>query len=158
MHRPERKKIRLEGFNYSSEALYFITTNVKNHRHDLGKVVNGGMILNEYGQIVQEQWEWLFNQYTFIQSHAFVVMPNHVHGVIEIKKLESQDIKTKPLPQLIGAFKTTSSKRIHLAGLADFQWHKSYHDHIIRDHASYLRIVDYIEKNPAKWHEDRFHK
>ncbi|MGR3811087.1 transposase [Jiulongibacter sp. NS-SX5] len=156
MSLPQRKKIRLEGFDYSSEALYFITTNVKSNLSLLGRIENSKMVLNQFGRIVEKQWDWLFEQYPYIKSHAFVVMPNHIHGVIEIKKPDIPAVKIKSIPQLIGAFKTTSSKQIRLAGLKNFQWHKSYHDHIIRSHISYQRIVNYIAQNPAKWNEDRF--
>ena len=57
----------------------------------------------------------------------------------------------------MGAYKTTSSNQIHLAGYADFKWHRSFHDHIIRDEKSYLRISNYIETNPERWDNDKFY-
>jgi putative transposase len=59
--------------------------------------------------------------------------------------------KIKPLPELIGAYKTTVSKRIHMAGDREFRWQNSYHDHIIRNARSLNRIKNYIEKNPENW-------
>jgi REP element-mobilizing transposase RayT len=129
------------------------------------------MECNEYGKIAHLQWQWLFSQYPYIVSHAFIVMPNHVHGVIEIdasrvgtgrdlslRDLSVQPIKIKPLSQLIGAYKTTSSAKIHLAGMPEFNWQRSFHDHIIRDEKAYLNIVNYIKNNPKKWAEDCFCK
>lgn len=149
---PNRKKLRLEGFDYGSEALYFITSCIKGRHHYFGEVRKGQMALNKYGEVANNQWKWLFEQYEYIKSHAFIVMPNHVHGVIEI--IHKGENKIKPLPQLIGAYKTTVSKRIHLLGLTDFAWQKSYHDHIIRDNRAYHNIVNYIETNPASWDSD----
>ena len=57
----------------------------------------------------------------------------------------------------MGAFKTTSSKLIHEAGNIDFAWHRSFHDHIIRDESAYLNIVNYIENNPNSWNKDKFY-
>ena len=62
----------------------------------------------------------------------------------------SPKIKIKPIPELIGAFKTTSSKLIHKAGLKQFKWHKSYYDHIIRDEIALYNIRKYIIENPVR--------
>ena len=167
-----RKRNRIAGYNYSQNALYFITICVKDRICCFGKVVNSQMECNEYGKIAHLQWQWLFSQYPYIVSHAFIVMPNHVHGVIEIddsrvvgtgrdlsvRDLSLQSIKIKPLSQLIGAYKTTSSAKIHLAGMPEFNWQRSFHDHIIRDEKAYLNIVNYIKNNPKKWAEDCFYK
>ncbi len=56
----------------------------------------------------------------------------------------------------MGAYKTTASELIHLAGLTEFVWHRSFHDHNIRDENAFENIVNYIENNPKKWSEDRF--
>jgi len=77
-------------------------------------------------------------------------MPDHVHGIIYIKSGHPY-LKIKPLPELIGAYKTTVSKRIHQAGNVEFKWQKSYHDHIIRNIRSLNRIKHYIETNPENW-------
>ncbi len=129
------------------------------------------MILNRYGIIANNQLEWLAIQYQYIELHSYVVMPNHIHAVIEIDslkvnsihntdmgQLDSEIIKIKSLSQIMGAFKTTSSKLIHQAGNDEFAWHRSFHDHIIRDEKSYLNIVNYIENNPNKWCKDKFYK
>ena len=129
------------------------------------------MILNEYGIIANNQLEWLEIQYPYIELHAYIVMPNHIHAVIEIDsfkvnpinknnmdQLDSENIKIKSLSQIMGAYKTTSSKLIHLAGKEEFAWHRSFHDHIIRDEKSYQNIVNYMENNPNSWNKDKFYK
>ncbi len=80
-----------------------------------------------------------------------------IDGQRDDVKPTDQPIKIKPLDQLLGAYKTTTSKLIHLAGLPEFKWQRSYHDHIIRAEDSYDRIIAYIHSNPAKWREDRFY-
>jgi putative transposase len=103
-------------------------------------------------KLSKKQWFWLADQYSYIDLHAFVVMPNHIHGIIEIKRKNAifKDQKIKSLSQLMGAFKTTSSKKIHLSGKPNFVWHRSFHDHIIRNDEAYKNIVNYIENNPMK--------
>ena len=116
------------------------------------------MILNVYGKIVQDKLLWLAVQYPYVVMHNFVVMPNHVHAIIEIDSLKIQDksMKIKSLSSLVGAFKTTASKRIHEVGFLDFSWHRSFHDHIIRNEIRFLTISNYIDENPLKWKADTF--
>ncbi len=114
--------------------------------------------LNEYGEIVKNRLLWLAEQYRYVVLHNYVVMPNHVHAIIEIdsSKVVDKPIKIKSLSSLVGAFKTTSSKMIHEAGFSSFAWHRSFHDHIIRSDKSYQIISDYIDQNPSKWQTDKF--
>lgn len=110
------------------------------------------MNLNEYGKIVEDQIIWLQEQYPYIDLHNYVVMPNHVHLILEINSLVLKDdaTKIKSLPSLIGAFKTTSSKFIHKKGLENFAWQRSFHNYIIRNEKAYENIYTYINLNPEK--------
>jgi REP element-mobilizing transposase RayT len=201
----------MEGYDYSSDNLYFVTTNVHDKIFSFGKIKNGKMILNEFGKIAHEQFLWLNDQYPYVNIHEFVVMPDHVHVLIEINRnllneISDRDfvgdgrdrplqnnadrplqnnadrplqnnadrpennnpenvqyfeqnkpkepIKIKSLPQLIGAYKTTVSKQIHLIGLVDFKWQRSYHDRIVRNELEYYRIMEYIIKNPENWKKE----
>jgi putative transposase len=180
---PYRRKptIRKPFHDYSQDGLYFVTSCIKHRICHFGNVIDNKMVLNSFGLIAHDQWDWLLNRYPYLSSHAFVVMPNHIHGVLEINRsliyasrpevgqtekasiasisqLSEQPIKIKPLDQLLGAYKTTSSKLIHLSNLPEFEWQRSYHDHIIRAEKSYQRIVDYIRTNPESWEQDRFYR
>jgi putative transposase len=174
----ERKRNRLMGYDYSQDNLYFVTSCVKDRICCFGEIVNQKMVLNEYGLIAEKQWFWLGEQYSYLKLHAFVVMPNHIHGIIEIKRDyivgtgrdcivgTGRDLslqynryqKIKPLSQLMGAYKTTTSKQIHLSGNISFNWQRSFHDHIIRNEQAYERISNYIINNSMKWNEDRFNE
>ncbi len=142
------------------------------------------MFCNSFGEIMKKQWFWLAEQYSYIKLHAFIVMPNHIHGIVEIcagtvgtgrdpsvnfkgdpsvfsdlaDKSRLVPTKVKPLSQIIGAYKTTTSKQIHLEGFTDFKWQRSFYDHIIRDSKSYTMISEYIKENPLRWKEDKFYK
>jgi REP element-mobilizing transposase RayT len=118
------------------------------------------MQLNQYGEIVKRQWNWLSEQYRYVVLHGFVVMPNHMHGIIEINRSRIKStgaVKIKPLSELMGAFKTTVSKQIHLAGYIEFQWQRSFYEHIIRDEKSLETITEYINNNPVNWECDEFY-
>jgi len=177
-----RKRNRMKGYDYSSNNLYFVTSCVQNRMCCFGHVVAGSaregtarelsllqgnenasaeMVLNEFGKIVNNQLQWLENQYPYVVLHHYIVMPNHIHAIIEIDALRighDQPVqKIKSLSELMGAFKTTSSKLIHLAGSVDFQWQRSFHDHIIRDERAYWNISNYIETNAERWKMDTFY-
>ncbi len=166
----ERKPNRLANYDYSKDNLFYITSCVKDRICCFGAINGIIMICNEFGTIAENQWNWLFCQYPYLINHAFVVMPNHIHGIIEINRNNigtgrvgtgrdlSLQYKIKSLSEIIGAYKTTVSKQIHLAGLKTFQWQRSFHDHIIRDYESYLRITDYINANPGNWGNDSFNR
>ena len=170
-----RKPNRLAGYDYSQDGAYFFTSVVQDRHCCLGEVCEGVMNLNVYGKIAEERWFWLAEQYPYVRLHAFVVMPNHVHGILEIDRsmigpqhlgtgrdlvvgtgrdLSLPPIKIKSLSELKGAYKTTVSKHIHLAGMPEFAWQRSFHDHIIRDESAFHRISQYILDNPARWMED----
>jgi putative transposase len=194
-----RKPNRMKGKDYSEDGCYFVTSNCKDNKHHFGKVVNGEMVLNEFGEIAKQQILWLQEQYPYLKIHNWVVMPNHVHFLMEIdrgrigigtgrdlsvpnralnqshsespnqsnseslensieifEKNEIPPIKIKSISSLLGAFKTTSSKQIHLAGNEDFAWHRSFHDNIVRNSEAFRNIDRYITNNPKKWDEDKF--
>lgn len=172
----QRKPNRLKGYDYSQDNLYFVTSCVHNMICCFGDVVESEMILDEYGKIADQQWYWLAEQYPYIVLHEFIVMPNHMHGIIEINRNAvgtGRDLslpgntnagpdlslpKIKPLSDIMGAYKTTVSKQIHLAGYKEFAWQRSFHDHIIRDQKSYERISNYIVNNSKMWDSDKFFK
>jgi putative transposase len=155
-----RKLIRLPGFDYSLKRYYYFTICVKSHSCCFGRVYDGAMILSRQGNIALDQWRWLGDQYPFIELVSFVIMPDHIHGIIRIDPDYYNHFswigpypKIKPLPELIGAYKTTVSKKIHITGDEFFKWQKSYHEHIIRNMRELNIIKKYIIENPAKWNK-----
>lgn len=127
----------------------------KSNQSNSKKGHNQKMQLNKYGLIVKERLGWLPVQYPYVSIHNSVVMPNHLHLILEIDSSSvSKEIKIKSLSSLMGAFKTTASKLIHETGFLEFAWHRSFHDHIIRDDKAYKNIHAYIDENPKNWFED----
>jgi REP element-mobilizing transposase RayT len=160
----ERKRTRLIGFDYATPGAYFITAVVKDRLCVFGDINGGSCLLNVYGSIVADQWHWLHEQYPYLTEDEFVVMPNHVHGIINIPDSVEKDgagngrdsslQQIKSLSELVGAFKTTSSKRIHKSGLPSFRWQKSFYERIIRHDQELKRIQEYIHSNPLRWERD----
>jgi REP element-mobilizing transposase RayT len=150
----ERKSIRLAGRDYSRDGRYFVTTCIKGRPKLFGDVCDGQMVLNDIGRIASEQLVWLTVRYPYVQVPVYVVMPDHIHAIICIdRSLIGNDVpcKIKPLTELMGAYKTTSSKRIHLLGTTTFCWQHSFHDRIIRNDREYHRKASYIRNNPSAW-------
>jgi len=141
------KPNRLPGFDYSSDRFYFVTSVVKNRTACFGDLEKGTMKLNQFGEITTQQMRWLSEQYPYVLLHEFVIMPDHIHALIEIDPTRFNG-KIKSLSELMGAFKTRSSKFIRLAGLVDFQWQTSFHDRIVRKIEEIDRISKYIRDNP----------
>jgi putative transposase len=163
----ERKRLRLEGYDYATPGHYFVTICVRHFLPLFGTIKDGQIILNPYGNIVKQQWLWLAKQYKYVKLEEFVVMPDHFHGILEIIDTKSFPVgfgrdqtlretgtetfnKIKPLPELIGAFKTTSSKMIHLSGLKTFRWHRSFYDRIVESEIELENIREYIRNNPTR--------
>lgn len=159
-----RKANRLKEYDYSQPGDYFVTICVNNFRSVFGFINNDVMCLNIYGSIIYQQLSWLETQYPYVTIDTAIVMPNHIHVIISIsdddpvvtgRDLSLQKDKIKPLSELIGAFKTTASKSIHLAGLTDFRWQRSFYDSIINNDIALNNARDYIINNPIMWNRDR---
>jgi REP-associated tyrosine transposase len=120
----------------------------------LGEVSNNTVHLSPAGQTVARAWEDLPKHYPHVRLDAFVVMPNHIHGVLELQELEA--VRRHPLPEVLPAFKSFSSRRINKRrGTPGVPvWQRDFHDRIIRDQEELEAIRRYIAENPAKWSED----
>jgi putative transposase len=165
-----RKRTREPGIDYSRPGFYFVTICTKQKEEILGKVVGDSIELNDYGRIVEECWLDLPNHYRCCRLHEFMVMPNHVHGIIEIVSVEIVGAGLRParldktagscshptsLSEIIRAFKSFSSRAINQKypdGL--FQWQRSFHDRVIRDKGELTAIARYIIDNPRHWSKD----
>ncbi|HZX13311.1 MAG TPA: transposase [Thermodesulfobacteriota bacterium] len=164
-NKQHRRSIRLKGYDYTQVGAYFVTICTQHRECLFGEVVDGEMQVNEFGQSVADCWQWLGNQYPYIVIDEWVVMPNHLHGIIVIMEDQCRggsrtaptEIKRKPLGQLIGAFKTVSTKRINemRSTPVAFVWQRNYYEHIVRDEETFNLIRQYVADNPLNWTLDR---
>ncbi len=161
-----RKPIRLQTYDYSQSGYYFVTICTKNRENLFGNITNCEMMLNKLGEIVDCVWNDLKNHNKNIAMDVHCMMPNHVHGILGIVGNGSKPFLENTehgIPEIIRQFKTFSSRYandyLKRNGLEPFptMWQKSYHDHIIRGEADYLRILQYIDENAAKWQDDCYY-
>ncbi len=117
----------------------------------MGEIINGEMILSSAGERTLEVWKELPSRFPTIELDAFVIMPNHVHGVICLTQTDAVSIST-----VLRAFKSLSARAINqeLARAERPAWQKRFWDRIVRDETELERIRAYILNNPQSWSED----
>jgi putative transposase len=149
--RKERRKLRLPDFDYRQVGSYFVTICTHDRQCVLGDVAEGNISLSRAGKIVRTLWQSLTDRHDGVVIDEFTIMPNHLHGIIELAESNA------PLPSLVGAFKSLSTKAVNAANATPSHrlWQRSYHEHVIRDERARDRIREYIQNNPVKWHLDR---
>ena len=175
-----RRSIRLQGYDYSQKGMYFLTICVKDKECIFGTISDGNMILNVIGHIVANEWENTPNIRDNIALHDYVIMPNHLHGIIEITYNKNNEEQVgdfvspkKSIGAIVRGFKIATIKRIkalistveendsspieewiinHLPQI----WQRNYYEHIIRNYEDHERIANYINTNPLRWNEDMF--
>ena len=171
-----RRSIRLNGYDYTQAGAYFVTICVRDRRCLFGHIHNGTMVLNPLGQTVQEEWIQSADIRREIELDVFIVMPNHLHGVVVLSNPEDRPSKkalpfktqnsrmpmqpaSQSLGSFIAGFKASVTKRYKcLAGAGCAQvWQCNYHDHIIRNEDDLRVIREYVAMNPVCWEKDTFH-
>ncbi|MFA6038682.1 MAG: hypothetical protein WCV62_01695 [Candidatus Peribacteraceae bacterium] len=154
---------RCAPWDYASSGAYFVTINTKDRIPWFGAVRNGFMGLSDVGSIVAEEWMKTPAIRPYVILDEWIVMPDHMHGIIVIRKRihGEQNGTRKPHHQrnwqsgslgvIIHQIKRSCTIRIHDAGYPAFAWQPRYHDHIIRDIDEWNRIRHYIRMNPRRW-------
>ncbi|PMB15598.1 transposase [Fischerella thermalis CCMEE 5282] len=172
---------RLPNRNYAANGSYFITICTKNRDHYFGNVVSGQVHLSVIGKIAQRFWVDIPNHFDYTYIDAYVIMPNHVHGIVVIDRPENVEtlhcnVSTQndapwditqrqfmsnisPKPGSLGAitrsYKSVVTRWCRENGHNHFAWQSRFYDHIIRADGSLDRIREYIINNPTKWEEDK---
>lgn len=161
-----RRSIRLQNYDYSQAGAYFVTICTQHRACVLGEVIDDAVQLSPLGQIVEEGWQWLAQRYSYVHLDKWVVMPNHLHGIVLLTDDDrrggsraAQNLPRKPLGQLVGAFKTVTTKQINALQNtpAAVFWQRNYHEHVIRNEADLSRLREYIENNSMQWSLDSLH-
>jgi putative transposase len=160
-----RRSIRLKGYNYAHPGAYFITIVAYGRECIFGEIVNCGIELNFFGRIVTEEWERSRNIRQEIELDTFVVMPNHIHGLVMVANHNVGATSRSPLPRgpakrslsaFVAGFKSSASRRINaFRGTPGLPvWQRNYYEHVIRNEQSLSRIRQYIVDNPLRWQFD----
>ena len=171
-----RRSIRLGKYDYSWAGYYFITLCTREQRPLFGNIVDAEMRLNVTGRIVHNEWLSIPLHYPKTVLHEFIVMPNHIHGIIEIVNARPRYepvTQTQTLPasggfsgvgnpmlntnlaRIIRWYKGRTAFECH-KNHPSFAWQRNYYEHIIRGDYDYYFTTEYIRNNPTKWTEDRF--
>jgi len=166
-----RRSIRLKGYDYTQAGGYFLTICTHDRLLRLGSIFDGKMILSKEGLIVCEEWQKSAEIRKGMKFDAFVVMPNHIHGIVfindddVIKKDGNKAVgahsraplrKPRPLGSFVAGFKSATTKRVNefLGTPCVPFWQSNYYEHIIRHDKSLNIIRRYIENNPLMWKYD----
>ncbi len=154
---PQRKTIRLPGYDYTAFGYYFITICVQNREMYFEN--------NDVKQITEYYWRQIPNHFQNTKLDEFIIMPNHLHGIIIIRRggvtppaTNGSGNPTPTLGQIIGYFKYQSTKQINIVlknPPGQKLWQRNYYEHIIRNDESLNRIREYIQTNPENWNTDR---
>lgn len=147
---------RLPGWDYSRGGTYCVTICTLGRVCWFGEVVEGEMVLSDLGKIVAEEWVEMARRRRYLNLDAWVVMPNHLHGILHF---DQPRVNGKPrlLGQVIGLFKAACTSRIWDTGALEFSWQERFFDQIIRSEDALLRFRKYIQENPARWEKDKHH-
>ena len=174
---------RLQYWDYRWAGAYFITICTQNREHYLGEIVNGQMQLSHIGVIADILWYQIPHHAQNVELGAFVVMPNHIHGILVLTETVDTNIpavealhatslpstkqkneqmamispKSNSISTIVRSYKSAVTKHAHRLGF-EFQWQTRFHDHVIRNDEAFQKITNYIISNPANWQDDKFYK
>jgi len=167
-----RRSIRLKDYDYSQMGAYFVTICTHKRECLFGEIHQDAMVLNELGKIAHTNWMATPDHFAHVELDAFVVMPNHVHGILlfqferDLQKPNSPTplkkesclvgAETGSLGAVVGSYKASVTKRVNLIlnQQAQVIWQRNYFERVIRNKQELLAIRTYIQNNPLKWQLD----
>ena len=175
--RQRRRSLRLRGYDYTQAGLYFVTICAQDRACLFGEVVDGEVRLSAAGEVVAEEWARTAEIRPSVLLDAFVIMPNHLHGIVALVDVDADGAMLPPRPgaaedwgsprgpaagslsAIVGQFKAVTTKRVNALRETPgaVVWQRGFHDHIIRHERALAQIRDYMADNPGRWEDDRLH-
>jgi REP element-mobilizing transposase RayT len=159
-----RRSIRLKGYDYTSAGTYFVTLCTWQRHCLFGDVVDGEICLNSCGELVHREWLKTAAVRNNVAIDEFIVMPNHLHGILVIHDARAtQRVAPTSGPPfgsigaIIGQFKSVVSKRLnHLRSNPGGPiWQRNYYERVIRGDKELTALRQYILNNPSQWNTDK---
>ena len=167
-----RRSIRLVEYNYSNAGAYFVTICVRDKKSILGHIRNANVDLSPIGEIAHHCWNEIPNHFPYVELDAFIVMPNHLHGIIVLNGncrgvqlnapemttanyYESISPKKGTLSVIVRTFKGAVTTQCRKGTYNFLGWQRNYYEHIVRNEDVLGRIREYIVNNPLQWQFDR---
>ncbi|NER98776.1 MAG: transposase [Symploca sp. SIO1B1] len=179
------KSTRLPNRDYGANGWYFVTICTRNQTSFFGEIIEGQIKLSAIGKIAQQFWAEIPKHFKDVHIDAYVIMPNHIHGIVIIDRPHNVETCQQPfghpsagtslhstsidqsnkfgplkrgsLQAIMNAYKSSVTRWCRKNGHDYFGWQPRFYDHIIRADDSLDRIRKYIVNNPAKWEEDKEH-
>lgn len=164
-----RQSNRLRNYDYSTPGYYFVTICTYKRSHLFGKISKQEMLLNEKGRIVKNEWRKTPRIRPYVQLDEFIIMPNHIHGIIIISGTGRDVLQYVPaktefkspsynLGTIIRGFKGAVTSRINKNNHSKGEkvWQPNYHERVIRNDWELYAVRRYIRENPQKWEYDNF--
>ena len=166
---PNRRSVRLPDPDYTEPGAYFVTLCTHDRRCILSEVTLDGLRPTPIGEIVCDEWRRSADLRAEVELDAFVVMPNHIHGIVVIGGTSPRDHRgprahgraplrrpARSLGAFVAGFKAAATSHINrLAGTPGAPvWQRNYYEHIIRSDKEFARVRQYIAENPGRWAED----
>ncbi len=163
--------LRLQSWDYRCNGVYFITICCKDKAYYFGDIVDGKMHQSNIGVIADILWHEIKHHSQNIELDEFVVMPNHIHGILVInnsvetlhdtslqqsKTMSDISPKANSISSIIRSYKPAVTKHAHRLGY-EFKWQSRFYDHIIRNEVSLNQIQQYMINNPQNWKDDEFY-
>ena len=171
-----RRSLRLKGYDYAQAGAYFVTTCTQDRTCLFGEVADDRICLNAAGQLAAILWSALPTRFPGIDLDAFIVMPNHVHGIVVVPDRAAtvgaplvgaraadagERAATRAAPtigNIVGAFKSLFTVE-YIQGVKEGRWprfrgrvwQRNYYEHVIRDEPDLARVRCYIDENPLRW-------
>ena len=179
---PDRQSTALKWYDYSSAGRYVVTICTHDRDHGFGEIRAGRMYFSEVGRIVRTLWYSLPDRFPGVRLDSFVLMPNHLHGIIIIpcRRLNVENMperfqpymrtmmqerhpelkKYKPptIGTIIRQYKGAATYQVHKAGFKNFVWHDRYWKSVLFTEAALQRVRRYIYENPQNWGKDKLYK
>ena len=171
---------RLRRWDYANAGCYFVTICTRDREPFLGDVLGGEVRLSTIGEIAQNGWREIPGHCPSAGLDEFVVMPNHIHGIVVIDDRDAEQhrdiaggrdvacnvstpdqntsrISPRPgsLSAIIRSYKSAVTRQVRQSGRRDFAWQPRFYEHIIRNDKSLCKIRCYIRNNPLEWDKDR---
>ncbi|MEM6297995.1 MAG: transposase [Bacteroidota bacterium] len=160
---------RWQNWDYTWDGTYFITICTENHQHYFGKIHKHRMVLSPAGILADVFWHQIPIFSPHVQLGEFVVMPNHIHGILILDSLTSEEYtvpsgKTiakqrqfnndgRSVSSILGHYKGAVTKHSKRLGF-DMKWQSRFYDRVIRSQKEHQRIATYISRNIEKWGDD----
>jgi len=159
-----RHSLRFDLWDYRAPAAYFVTIVTHGRARLFGSIVDGAVNLSVLGRVARDEWLRSAALRPDLELDQFVVMPNHIHGLVLLLPVEPMPdlpqtggrLLSRSLGALVGGFKSASSRRINEQRRRPGQpvWQRNYHDRIVRNEDELDAVRAYIFENPSWWSQD----